>query len=119
LRRLATFLAGVAALAAVPGTAQTVAITGGRVVIGDGSPPIDGGTVVIRDGRVVAAGANVAVPANAERIDASGRWVTPGVVAGFSRIGLLRRSRSAAPPESPARSSRRTPAARSSPARVR
>lgn len=89
MKRLATLLAGIAALTAVPAAAQTVAITGGRVVIGDGSPPIDGGTVVIRDGRVVAAGANVAVPANAERIDASGRWVTPGVVAGFSRIGLL------------------------------
>lgn len=89
MRRLATLLAGIAALAAAPAAAQTVAITGGRVVVGDGSPPIDGGTVVIRDGRVVAAGANVPVPANAERVDASGRWVTPGVVAGFSRIGLL------------------------------
>lgn len=89
MKRLFTLLAGIAAFAAVPAAAQTVAITGGRVVIGDGSPPIDGGTVVIRDGRVVAAGANVAVPANAERVDASGRWVTPGVVAGFSRIGLL------------------------------
>ncbi len=89
MNRLALLLAGAAALLPVPLAAQTVAITGGRVVIGDGSPPIDGGTVVIRDGRVVAAGANVAIPANAERIDASGRWVTPGVVAGFSRIGLV------------------------------
>ena len=89
MRRLTALLAGIAALASVPVAAQTVAITGGRVVIGDGSPPIDGGTVVIRDGRVIAAGANVAVPANAERVDASGRWVTPGVVAGFSRIGII------------------------------
>jgi imidazolonepropionase-like amidohydrolase len=89
LRRLATLLAGIAALAAAPAVAQTVAITGGRVVIGDGSPPVDGGTVLIRNGRVVAAGANVAVPADAERVDASGRWVTPGVVAGFSRVGIV------------------------------
>jgi imidazolonepropionase-like amidohydrolase len=89
LRRLALLLAGIAALAAAPAAAQTVAITGGRVVIGDGSPPIDGGTVLLRNGRVVAAGANVAVPAEAERIDASNRWVTPGVVAGFSRIGIV------------------------------
>ncbi len=89
MRRLAFLLAGIAALTAGPAAAQTVAITGGRVVIGDGSPPIDGGTVLVRDGRVVAAGANVAIPANAERIDASGRWVTAGVVAGFSRIGLV------------------------------
>jgi len=89
LRPLAFLLAGIAALATVPAGAQTVAITGGRVVIGDGSPPIDGGTVLLRNGRVVAAGANVAVPADAERVDASGRWVTAGVVAGFSRIGIV------------------------------
>ena len=32
--------------------AETVAITGGKVIVGDGSAPIDGGTVVIRDGTV-------------------------------------------------------------------
>ena len=89
MKRLALLLAGIAAFAAVPATAQTVAITGGRVVIGDGSEPIDGGTVVIRDGRVVAAGAIVAVPPGAQVVDARGKWVTPGVVAGFSLIGLV------------------------------
>ncbi|HEX8363648.1 MAG TPA: amidohydrolase, partial [Allosphingosinicella sp.] len=74
---------------AAPAIAQSVAITGGRVVLGDGSAPIDGGTVVINNGRVVAAGAGVAVPAGATIIDAQGRWVTPGIVAGFSRIGLV------------------------------
>ena len=74
---------------AVPAAAQTIAITGGRVVVGDGSPPINGGTVVIRDGRIVAAGANVVVPAGATVVDARGKWVTPGIVAGFSRIGLI------------------------------
>lgn len=80
-----------AALAAIssPASAETIAITGGRVVIGDGSAPIDGGTVVIRDGNVVAAGAGVAIPAGARQIDASGKWVTPGVFAGFSRLGLV------------------------------
>jgi len=75
-------------LFAAPLSAQTIAITGGRVVIGDGTEPIDGGTVLIRDGRIVAAGANVAVPQGATIVDATGKWVTPGVVAGFSRIGL-------------------------------
>ncbi len=83
------FLLGCAALIAAPVSAQTVAITGGKVVIGDGSAPIDNGTVVITNGRVVAAGAGVAVPAGAERIDATGKWVTPGIVAGFTRMGLV------------------------------
>jgi imidazolonepropionase-like amidohydrolase len=89
MRALGFLLASVAAFTAAPTVAQTVAITGGRVVVGDGSPPIDGGTVVIRDGRVVAAGAGVSVPAGATTVDATGKWVTPGLVAGFSRIGLV------------------------------
>ncbi|HEY0045058.1 MAG TPA: amidohydrolase family protein [Allosphingosinicella sp.] len=75
-------------LSASPALAQTVAITGGTVALGDGSEPIEGGTVVVRDGRIVAAGRNVAVPAGAQTVDARGRWVTPGIVAGFSRVGL-------------------------------
>jgi imidazolonepropionase-like amidohydrolase len=77
------------ALLSAPALAQTVAITGGTVALGDGSEPIEGGTVVIRDGRIVAAGRNVAVPAGAQRVDAAGKWVTPGIVAGFSRVGLI------------------------------
>lgn len=76
-------------LAAAPAAAQTIAITGGTVALGDGSAPIPGGTVLIRDGRIVAAGAGVAVPAGAQRVDATGKWVTPGIFAGFSRVGLL------------------------------
>lgn len=71
-----------------PAAAQTIAITGGNVALGDGSQPIQGGTVLIRDGRIVAAGPAVGVPADATIIDARGKWVTPGIVAGFSRLGL-------------------------------
>jgi imidazolonepropionase-like amidohydrolase len=76
------------ALMASAAPAQTVAITGGTVALGDGSEPIQGGTVVVRNGRIVAAGAGVAVPAGAQVVDARGKWVTPGIVAGFSRVGL-------------------------------
>jgi imidazolonepropionase-like amidohydrolase len=89
LRSVRTAIAAVLALLAAPALAQSIAITNGRVVVGDGTPPIDGGTVVINNGRVVAAGRGVAVPAGAQVIDAQGRWVTPGIVAGFSRIGLV------------------------------
>jgi imidazolonepropionase-like amidohydrolase len=74
---------------AVPAAGQDIAITNAKLVIGDGSAPIDGGTVVVRGGKVVAAGAGVAVPAGIERVDAGGRWVTPGIVAAFSRVGLV------------------------------
>ena len=81
---LAALLLSVAA----PAAAETIAIVNGMVATGDGSAPMQGGTVVIRDGRVVSAGQGVAVPSGARVIDASGKWVTPGIVAGFSRLGL-------------------------------
>ena len=75
--------------AAAPLGAQTVAITGGTVALGDGSEPIPNGTVVIRDGRIIAAGGmRMKLPAGTQVIDATGKWVTPGIVAGFSRLGL-------------------------------
>jgi imidazolonepropionase-like amidohydrolase len=86
------FLQGAGALLLALGStsaiAQTIAITGGTVALGDGSEPIESGTVVIRDGRIVAAG-RVSAPAGAQIVDATGKWVTPGIVAGFSRVGLL------------------------------
>ncbi|HEX7930408.1 MAG TPA: amidohydrolase, partial [Sphingomicrobium sp.] len=74
--------------AASPLAAQTIAITGGTVALGDGSGPIPGGTVVIRNGRITAAGSHVSIPPGAQVVDARGKWVSPGIVAGFSRIGL-------------------------------
>ena len=61
----AFLLTAAAAVLGVPAGAQTVAITGGTVAIGDGSAPIEGGTVVVRDGRVVAAGRGAAERAGA------------------------------------------------------
>ena len=87
MRRFALVAMAIMAVAS-PLAAQTIAITNGTLVLGDGSAPIEGGTVVIRNGRVTAAGAEVQAPADAEMIDANGKWVTPGIVAGFSRLGL-------------------------------
>ena len=82
-------IAAAAMGAAFPAAAQTVAVTNARLVIGDGSAPVENGTVVVRDGRVVAAGAGVAVPAGVPVVDAGGRWVTPGLFAGFTRMGIV------------------------------
>ncbi|MFM5885643.1 MAG: amidohydrolase family protein [Novosphingobium sp.] len=83
-------LCALAALLAASGAqAQDMAITGGRVVIGDGSAPIDNGTVLIRGGKVVAAGAGVAVPPGVPVVDAAGKWVTPGLVVAVTDLGLV------------------------------
>ena len=71
----------------VPANAQTIAITGGKVYPVS-SAPVENGTVLIRDGRIVAVGANVTIPADARRIDAAGKWVTPGFVNSVTQLGL-------------------------------
>ena len=68
-------------------TAQTVAITGGKVYPVSG-PPIENGTVLVRDGKIVAVGANVSVPNGATRIDATGKWVTPGLIHSLTGLGV-------------------------------
>jgi imidazolonepropionase-like amidohydrolase len=49
---------------------------------------IPNGTIVFQDGVITALGADVQIPAGAERIDASGRHVYPGLIDAFSSMGL-------------------------------
>jgi imidazolonepropionase-like amidohydrolase len=77
-----------ALLAASSAGAQTIAITGGKVYPVSG-PAIDGGTVLMRDGKIVAVGTNVAIPADAQRIDATGKVVTPGLVNAATQLTLV------------------------------
>ena len=88
-RRTWAALAAVALAPIVPVQAQDFAITNATVVTGDGSDPVEGATVVVRAGRIVAAGRGVAVPAGVQPIDGTGKWVTPGLVAAVSDLGLL------------------------------
>jgi imidazolonepropionase-like amidohydrolase len=67
--------------------AQTIAITGGKIYPVSG-PAIDGGTVLIVNGKITAVGSNVAVPADAQRIDATGKIVTPGFVNSSTQLGV-------------------------------
>ena len=71
----------------IPAAGQTVAITGGTVYPVSGAP-IERGTVLIRDGKIVAVGADVAVPADAQRVDATGKIVTPGFVNAATSLGI-------------------------------
>ena len=76
-----------AALLAMPAAAATTAFTHATVATGGGTT-IENGTVVVRDGRIVAVGANAAVPPGATVVDATGKWLTPGIIAGFTDIGI-------------------------------
>ncbi len=44
--------------------------------------------VLLRDGLVVAVGSGLDAPADAVRVDATGRWVTPGIIDVHSHLGV-------------------------------
>src|SRR3989442_3645021 len=67
--------------------AQTIAVTGGTVYPVSG-PKLEHATVLMRDGRIAAVGPNVPIPADATRIDATGKWITPGLIDGAGQMGL-------------------------------
>ena len=47
---------------------------------------IQNGTIVLRDGKIAAVGANVDIPAGAETIDATGKFISPGIIDAHSHI---------------------------------
>jgi imidazolonepropionase-like amidohydrolase len=69
------------------GKAGTFAIVNARIVTVSGAA-IENGTVVISNGKISAVGANVSVPAGAERIDAKGLSVYPGMIDAGTNLGL-------------------------------
>ncbi len=51
-------------------------------------PRIARGTVLVKDGRVAAVGKKVTIPRSAERVDAKGRLLTPGLIDAHTHAGL-------------------------------
>lgn len=90
MKRLLITAASVLALTASPAFAQDMVVTNAKLVIGDGGAPIEGGVVIVDDGKVVFAGA----PTPGQTfttdvvIDAGGAWVTPGLFATVTTLGL-------------------------------
>lgn len=81
MKALPPLLAFALALAA-PASAEVVAITGATVIDGTGRAPVVDAVVLIDGQRIAAVGpkSEVAVPADARRIDAAGKFVVPGLM---------------------------------------
>lgn len=80
------FLAAV--LSAGGAVAETIALVGGTVHPVT-APEIREGTVLIVDGKITAVGATVQIPADARRVDVSGKHVYPSLIAAATQLGLV------------------------------
>ena len=93
MKRPAVILAAFAVLAATlaaarPEGARLIAITNARIIPVVGAE-IMRGTILIEGGRIAAVGADVAVPAGAQVVDATGLRAYPGMIDGYSSLGLV------------------------------
>jgi imidazolonepropionase-like amidohydrolase len=65
----------------------SIAILGGYVVPIDGEP-IEDATVIVTDGKITAVGANAAAPSGTPVINATGKWVLPGLIDAHAHLGV-------------------------------
>lgn len=63
-----------------PAANRVQAWVGARIIDGTGKPAIENATLVVRNGRIEAVGKRVKVPTGAERIDATGKTIIPGLI---------------------------------------
>lgn len=89
MKHLLALAASAIALAATPAAAQDFVIANATVAIGDGSEPIRDGVVIVEGGKVVYAGAPDGRTYQTDQvIDANDAWVTPGLFAAVTSLGL-------------------------------
>ncbi|WP_420633821.1 amidohydrolase family protein [Candidatus Palauibacter sp.] len=69
--------------------APALAIVGVTVIDGSGAEPMSDATVVVRDGRIESVGPSVEieVPADAEVLEAAGKYLVPGLINAHGHVG--------------------------------
>jgi imidazolonepropionase-like amidohydrolase len=82
-------VSGATGFSQTPSPSRPILFEGGRLIIGDGSPPIEAGAFVVQDGHISAIGTKSAVtaPAGATRVDLTGKTVMPAMVNVHVHIG--------------------------------
>lgn len=66
---------------------ETLLIRGATIFTGDGGK-IDNGDLLIRGGKIAEFGQGLALPEGAAEINASGKWLTPGIIDTHSHLGV-------------------------------
>jgi imidazolonepropionase-like amidohydrolase len=62
------------------------AFVGARIIDGTGKTAEEKATLLVRDGRIEAVGPSVKVPAGAQRIDAAGKTIIPGLINAHGHV---------------------------------
>ena len=70
-----------------PLPSRTTVIRNATILTAAG-PVIERGSILLQAGRIAAVGQNVNAPADALVIDASGKWITPGIIDTHSHLGV-------------------------------
>src|SRR5690606_32509259 len=89
--RLAGLVLASSIAAGGPATAQTtppVTVIRNATVFTVSGDVIENGSILIRDGRIAAVGTSIDVPRGAREIDATGKFVTPGIIDAHSHIAI-------------------------------
>lgn len=74
----------------VSAMAQDAVIINARAWTGTDAGTVENATIVVEDGKIVSIGAGAAAPSGSGlTIDAEGNWVTPGIIAPYSRVGIV------------------------------
>ena len=68
------------------GTPSVVALRNATIITATRGT-IANGTVLIRDGKIAAVGTNVQIPSGADVYDATGKFISPGIIDAHSHIG--------------------------------
>ncbi|MEA2906216.1 MAG: hypothetical protein QOI12_3603 [Alphaproteobacteria bacterium] len=85
-----TSAVALAVLAGLPGAAraQVTAYEGARLIVGDGSAPIENATLLVDGTRIVQAGSGVTVPAGATRVSLAGKTVMPTIIDTHTHLSV-------------------------------
>ena len=70
-----------------PLPAETVLLRNATILTGTGAR-LDGADLLLVDGRIAAVGPGLEAPADARVIDATDRWLTPGIIDNHSHLGV-------------------------------
>ncbi|MBI4477976.1 MAG: amidohydrolase family protein [Acidobacteria bacterium] len=72
-----------------PSTTRTVAFVGAKLFDGTGAALVDPATIVVSNGKIdqVGSSSTIKVPSGAERLDVSGKIITPGLINAHGHVG--------------------------------